>query len=206
MNIRFMHFVWLACFATTPAWSQSSIYFDRGAFITASQIVPGDHQGIDFRYIPGFEIGPVLTVSNVTFTGRYLIRDGSQIPSQYFLFNFDSDVPLSIHFANGARAFGADFSSFTNFTATLSLDNGEVLSFPAAGAPDSTFFGFISPTPIIDLTFSDGGLFGFGNMHEELIGNIITVTVPEASTLVLFGLGGFFFYAHLLHRRVRRHV
>lgn len=42
------------------------------------------------------------------------------------------------------------------------------------------------------LTFSDGGLFGFGNLHEELIGNIVVVTVPEPGVLGLFALGALF--------------
>src|SRR5438128_1628154 len=105
--------------------SQSSIYYDRLTFRLAAQEVPGNQQDINFLFLPPSTEGPIVTISDVTFTGRYLIR--SQINSGVTLFNFDSGVPLGIHFANGARAFGADFSSaYTNvpsFTATLSLDN-----------------------------------------------------------------------------------
>ena len=127
----------------------------------------------------------------MTFQGRYL---GTGPPTG-FLYNFDSDVPLSIHFAYGARAFGGDFSSYLSslylsFTATLSLGNGETFQFTAPTDPNYAFFGFISPTPIRDLTFSDGGLFGTVGLHEELLGNVYTVTViPEPAAIVLAGFG-----------------
>jgi hypothetical protein len=150
-----------------------------------------------------------VDISNVTFVGRYLLTDGSSLSAGYAMYNFDSDIPLSVYFADGARAFGADFSSmlsptYPSFTATLSLNNGEILTFVAATNPNSTFFGFISPTPITHLTFSDGGLFGFSNLHQELIANLYMVTsVPEPSSLALLGCGAVLFAVHLL-RRFRR--
>jgi len=198
MKTRFVQFVWAVClmFASERGGrSQSSTYFDFGNFYNACQPVPGNKQSISyFLSSGGGLIGPTLTISDVTFTGRYLIR--AQFNAGPALYNFDSGVPLGIHFANGARAFGGDFSSFapqlvSSFTATLSLDNGETVTFTAPTNPNSRFFGFISPTPMGDMTFSGGGLY-FG-LHEELIGNLYMVTViPEASTLALFGLGGFF--------------
>ena len=96
-----------------------------------------------------------------------------------------------------ALAFGADFSSslspqFSSFTATLLLDNGETFNFTAPSDPGSQFFGFISPSPIMDLPFSDGGIFmsGWYPLHEELIGNIYMVAqVPEPSSPMLLLLG-----------------
>jgi hypothetical protein len=142
-------------------------------------------------------------ISDLTFTGRDLSR--YQINAGVALFNFDSNFPLSVHFANGARAFGADFSSqyrgVPSFTATMSLDNGETFHFTASTDPNSTFFGFVSPTPIFDLTFSDGGLLpNTASGHEELIANVFVVTVPEPATLALAGLGA----ALLLGWRLRR--
>jgi hypothetical protein len=207
MKTRFIHFIWPVCLILIPnprVWSQSTIYYDPLTFQLAAQNVPGNHQSISA--FPPVN-GPAVTISNLTFRGGYLIGSPDGL-----LWNFDSEIPLTIHFANGARAFGANFSSVLlpsdpfPFTATLSLDNGETFRFTAFTALSFTFFGFISATPIMDVTFSDGGLFGVDHLHEELIGNIITVTVPEASTLVFLGMGGFFFAAHLLHRRVRPRV
>jgi hypothetical protein len=216
MKTQFTQLVWaisLAFLPKIPLWAQSTQYFDFGRFYLASQAIPGNWQYISFLNVQPGLIGPSLTISNVTFRGRYLILedDVSIFSAGRSLFNFDSGGPLTIHFDTGARAFGADFSSFLaptyqSFTATVSLDNGETFTFTAPTNPNSTFFGFVSPTPIRDVMFSDGGLFGFGNLHEELIGNIIVVTVPEPSTLVFFGLGGFLFTAHLLHRRFRSQI
>ena len=93
------------------------------------------------------------------------------------------------------RAFGADFSSqfppVSSFTATLTLDDGEIFQFTAPTDPNYAFFGFISSLPIRDLTFSDGGILrGLVNLHEELIGNIYMVTViPEPATIALAAIG-----------------
>ena len=180
------------------AWSQSTLYFDRGNFVGAAQAVPGNFQTIS--YFPEV-YGPELTISDLTFRGGYLVGGPNGI-----LWNFDSSRPLSIHFANGARAFGADFSSglshagISSFTATVSLDTGETYQFIAPTDPNFAFFGFVSPTPIMHMTFSDGGLFGFGNLHEELIGNIVVVTVPEPRVLGLFALGAMLFGCTLLRR------
>ncbi len=152
-------------------------------------------------------IGPVLTLSGVTFTGSYLHRaiGGSYSSLGPVLHQFDGWGPLGIHFGTGARAFGANYSSSlspwqSSFTATVTLDNGEVFTFTAPSGPDSQFFGFISPTPIHRVIFSDGGAFGYPptNLHEELIGNLYMVLeVPEPASLGLLVLGA----ACLLFRR-----
>ncbi len=181
----------LALTAGPLARAQSSLYFDRNGFMNAAQAIPGHQQSItDFGPFP---YGPAVTVSDVTFTGRDLTT--TVINSGLALYNFDDSFPLGIQFARGARAFGADFSSYlspyySSFTATLSLDSGEVLSFLAATNPNSTFFGFISPIPIRSMSFSDGGLFPSPFIgHQELIGNIFVVQIPEPDPLVLFTLG-----------------
>ncbi len=179
------------------AWSQSTMFFDRNAFMGASVAIPGMQQSISFGF--PFVEGPSVTIGDVTFTGRDLIR-GGPLGSEVALYNFDSGFPMGIHFANGTRAFGADYSSwlspyYSSFTATLSLDNGEVLTFTASTVPNSTFFGFISPTPIKNLTFSDGGLFPSPNIgHQELIGNIyVVLEVPEPGALSLLTVGALLF-------------
>lgn len=206
MNTRFLRLLSAACLAvglTTTAWSQSTLYFDRGDFVSAAQAIPGMQQSISFGF--PFVEGPSVTIGDVTFTGRDLIR-GGPLGSEVALYNFDSGFPMGIHFANGTRAFGADYSSwlspyYSSFTATLSLDNGEVLTFTASTVPNSTFVGFISPTPIKNLTFSDGGLFPSPNIgHQELIGNLyVVMEVPEPSVLSLFA-----FSALLLGWRLSR--
>ncbi len=198
MKSRFSRLLPAVCLIlgfANSVWPQSTLYFDRTMFTDAAQAVPGNQQSISFA-TPFIE-GPSVTIADMTFTGRYLLR--GPLSAGVALYNFDSDIPLSIDFANGARAFGADFSSllseagYTSFTATVSLSNGEVFNFTAPTNPDSQFLGFISPTPITHLTFSDGGLFGFGNLHEELIANIVVVTVPEPGVSGLFALGALFF-------------
>ena len=205
MKTPFIHFIWPVCLILLPnprVWSQSTLYYNQSTFQLAAQNVPGNHQSISaFPPVSGQD---VLTISDLTFRGNLV-----GIPN-YALWNFDAGIPLSVHFANGARAFGAYFSTSLpptyppTFTATLSLDDGETFPFTAAREPGFTLFGFVSPTPIMDVTFSDGGLFGVDHMHEELIWNIIVVTVPEPFPLAFLGLGGFVFAASRLHRRFRR--
>jgi hypothetical protein len=192
MKTSLMQLMFVSClgFASERSvWSQSSLYFARPNFVAASQAIPGNIQSISsFPWANG----PVLTISDVTFRGRYL-----GLGPNSFLYNFDGSPPgISIHFANGAQAFGADFSSYlppdypSTFTATLSLDDGETFSFTASIAPNFRFFGFISATTIMDVTFSDGGLYGVDHMHEELIGNLYMVTeIPEPAGIALAGVG-----------------
>jgi hypothetical protein len=189
---------WLILTFGQVAWPQSTVYFDRNAFISAAQGVPGIQQSISFEELPSDFVGPVLTISDVTFTGRDLFRNTASIPGVAVLYNLDSGFPMGIQFANGARVFGADFSSllsplFSSFTATISLDTGEVLTFTAPTNPNSAFFGFVSPIPIKNLTYSDGGLFHpepSVSLHEELIGNIYMVSeIPEPHTFGTLVLG-----------------
>jgi hypothetical protein len=183
------------------AWPQSTVYFDRNNFLNSAGAIPGYQQSISFGF--PFETGPSVTIGDVTFTGRDLIPWGPP-GSGVALYNVDSGFPMGIQFANGALSFGGDFSSFlapyySSFTATLSLDNGEILTFTAPTNPNSAFFGFISPTPIRSLTYSDGGLFPPIGLHQEMIGNLFIVQVPEPHTLGMLALG-----ASLLGWRWRR--
>lgn len=87
MNIRFLHFVSAACLAvgvTITAWSQSTLYFDRGNFVGAAQAVPGNFQTTS--YFPEV-YGPELTISDLTFRGGYLVGGPTGI-----LWNFDSSA------------------------------------------------------------------------------------------------------------------
>lgn len=133
------------------------------------------------------------------FSGRHL-HVSSLLPltaSGVVLFNSDSDIPLTISFDYGARAFGANWGSgsgeqFPSFTATLTLDSGETFSFGSPTNPDSTFFGFIVDRPIMSLTFSDGAQFVSGgfHFHGELLKDIYMVAmVPEPGAVSLFAIG-----------------
>ncbi len=209
MKTRFTHFVLTIGLTATSghlALSQSSVYFNRTIFSNVCQSVPGIHQAISFANLPSSQEGSVVTISDVTFTGRYLIR--SALTSGKALYNFDGTNPLSIHFANGARAFGGEFSSqlspyYSSFTATLSLDNGEMFNFTAQADPNSTFFGFISTTPVMDITFSDSARHPSG-LHEEMIGNLYMVLeVPEPAGITLLALGAAALFAWR-PRRIRK--
>lgn len=205
MKARFTNLVCALCFTFVlefPAYSQSTVYLDdRYTFESSAFTLPGTFQRItDFPAVNG----PELTMSYLTFGGRYLVSSPNGV-----LWNFDGSAPgISIHFAKGAVAFGADFSSalsshgFSTFTATISLDNGESFQFTAPTDPNFRFFGFISPTPIMEVTFSDGGLLGLPafSLHEEALRNITVVTVPEPCSLALLGCGGVLLAGSMLKR------
>lgn len=184
-------------------WSEGAVYADRSSFVAACQTLVGRQAAISFDpylyggdyYQPGWYHGQ-LTVADVTFGGNILVREDSHsISGEAALNNYDMDVPLSVHFQNGALAFGADFSSglypynSSNFTATINIPGGGTYTFSAAPGPGKTFFGVIESSPFSDLTFSDGGAFGIrqgtdgspnGTYHEELVGNPFVVQVgPE---------------------------
>lgn len=195
--------------ALFQCWSQGAVYTNRSEFISACQMLPGEQSAISFApYLNGSPYGQPgwyggqLTVSNVTFSGNILIRqDGYSISNEVALNNFDMGVPLSVHFQNGALAFGADFSSLlwpyntSNFTATINIQGGGSYSFSAAPGPGRTFFGIIETNAFSDLTFSDGGAFGirqgtdgfpFGTYHEELVSDAYVVRfVPPLVPIVL---------------------
>ncbi len=184
----------------------------RPVAFTFEDFVPDPNESIIFEtpavVVPGIDLRiPFPTyVSSATFEAggegdRTLIASSftSESLAGPVLRNFDNTRnPLSVHFADPVYALGAYFSTgpspyVSNFTATLTLDTGEQFTFSAQAAPYSTFFGFISPIPVRELTFSDGGIGPIGNgfyAHEEQIGDIFTITqVPEPGALALFGLG-----------------
>ena len=210
MQVRLLCFAvvfkcWLAC-------SQGTFYTDEFAFRAACQNLVGTKQAISFSALQPGWWGASLSLSNVTFSGHLVARgpgDSIAIANEASLNNYDMDVPLSIHFETGALAFGADFSSglfpynSSNFSATLSVQGGDVFTFSAAPGPGSTFFGFIEKSPFTDLSFSDGGAFGIrqgtdglpnGTYHEELIGNsymVVSVPEPGVITMSLFAFFAF---------------
>ncbi len=167
-------------------------------FYTPDAVIPGIDLSVPQVPIPTY-------VSSATFEAGggltlFAINSARASLAGPVLLNFDNtSAPLSVHFADPVYAFGADFSSnlspyLSNFTATVALDTGQQFTFTAQANPYSTFFGFISPTPVRELTFSDGAVGPIGNgfyAHEEQIGDIFTITqVPEPSGLALLAVGG----------------
>ncbi len=217
-------FIWIAwvarltmlagCAGVWPCLGQGTIYRDRSVFEAAISSMVGIRTDVDFQ--PPLPPGGIdeglwvryfspLTMSGLTFRsgGPLLIRLDSIIPGpDRKLNNYDSLTPLTVDMNGPAMAFGADFSSwlspvYSNFLATVTLDNGTVFTFTAAAAdPDSTFFGFVTTQPFSSLTFSDGGLIGIG-LHEEILDNITVVTIPEPGMVGLFGLGALVLGWHL---------
>lgn len=181
-------------------------YSERNLFIEAAKGVSGVEQILTFDHLVPYsgssaDIGPSLQVSNVTFSGRFLMasRHPEFTDSGTVLYHFEGGGPLSISFAAGVKALGADWGSvsgaqFASFTATLTLDSGESFSFESPTNPQNTFFGFIVDEPILRLTFSDGGKFNIGGgffAHGEMIKDIFMVKeVPEPGGLAILGIGG----------------
>jgi hypothetical protein len=161
MDARSSKFLLTAAFVLEtlfPCWLQGATYTDRSTFIAACQTLAGTQSAISFDpYLygapygqPGW-YGAQLAVSNVTFNGNILIRrDSISISGESALNNYDMNVPLAVHFQNGALAFGADFSSLlfpyntSNFTATINIQGGSSYTFSVAPGPGKTFFGFIA--------------------------------------------------------------
>jgi hypothetical protein len=148
----------------------------------------GIDDGVGVRYFFS------LTMSGITFhsDGALYICSISADDNRV-LNGYDSLSPLRVDMNGPALAFGADFSSYlspvyTSFLATVTLNDGRVFTFTAPAAPNSTFFGFVTMQPFSSLTFSDGGLVGFG-LHEEILANITAVRVPEPGVFALLALG-----------------
>lgn len=205
--IRMVLAAWLTvsvvCQSARPCFGQGTTYTDRGAFEMAISSLAGTRTDLDFE--PPLPPGGIdegdwvryfsLTMSGITFHsgGVLMIRLDSVILSNRVLNNYDSLSPLTVDMNGPTLAFGADFSSWLNpvyseFLATITLDNGDVFAFTAPSDPAFTFFGIVTTQPFSRLTFSDGGLIGIG-FHEEILDNITVVTIPEPATLGLFSLG-----------------
>lgn len=130
-----------------------------------------------------------VTISGLTFhSGGVLIIRAEPIPvfpwAGWALINYDSLAPLTVGMNKLTLAFGAGFSSwldpvYSEFLATITLDNGSVFTFTAPADPNYTFFGIVTTQPFTSLTFSDGGLIGIG-FHEEILDNITVVTIPRS--------------------------
>jgi len=174
-----------------PVFSGTTIYTDYFGLEAASSGFPGDRVNVSFRDFPVNGIyWPPLTVSNIALLGRVFVVEPVSGVQFLYLNNYDSDVPLTIHFPTGAKAFGAFFSSWLGptypktITMTATTDQGEVFTFDAfscdPGKPpiNVSWFGLLPEATIYNLTFSDGAIFGAAGpypMHEEMIAEIFAV-------------------------------
>lgn len=168
----------------------TSCYSSPSALEAASSSFTGDRVNLSFNTFPvaGMYASPFV-ISNIAILGRtFVIEPVSGVPFLY-LNNYDSDVPLTIHFPTGAKAFGAFFSSWLGpsypktFTMTATTDHGEVFTFEDFSSYGQSppvnvaWFGLIPDAPIYDLTLSDGGIVQSGgySMHEEMIAELFAV-------------------------------
>src|SRR5262245_51328254 len=125
-------------------YGQGTIYWDRSEFTSAIAGLAGIRTDLSFQppLPPGGSVQrpdivryePGLTIAGVTFqsSGVLLIREGTL--GNWWLNNYDSLTPLRVDLNGPMLAFGADFASwlnpvYTNFQATVTLDNGNLFTF-----------------------------------------------------------------------------
>ncbi len=211
----------VAC--TVTCLSQNVTYTSRTAFNAAVAGIAGTRLDLGFEppLPPGgtsvgggaFRYWAPWAVGGLTFGGEVLLIRPERFPlassTNNVLNNYDSFTPLTVGLNGLSRAFGAEFGSllsptYSSFTATVSLDNGEVFTFTAPANPNRAFFGFVTTQSFSKLTFSDGALVGVPvPLHEEILDNITAiVVVPEPSVTVLCLLaGGLICLCRVLRRR-----
>lgn len=202
---------------TQTTFSQGTIYTSRTLFeqqlgssttITMESLpasTPADFEGAQ-----GKRSITVAGVSFETISATLYVTAPSNsaypIPGDgQYIWNFDSDSPVSILLPGGVTAFGADFSgglepnpSF-NATLTANLTGGGSYAYNFSGARGSwVFFGVTFEEPILSLIYDDGGTF----LHEEMLDNVTfgnVVPEPRSLALLLVGL-------MLLLSRTRSHI
>src|SRR5947199_134025 len=108
----------VVCVALTvhPTYGAALSYGDDVQLRQAVYGIPGTRVKLSFGVLDNGSFRSPFLMSNIVFNGRYFVvqRAFDQVFSQgqFYLNNYDSDVPLKIHFPTGARAFGAFFSSW----------------------------------------------------------------------------------------------
>jgi hypothetical protein len=174
-------------------WPAATAYFDMSSFRDAGTNLTGLRQKIIFPQYKDENLFTTInygqerstvTIGGAKFIGRYL-RIGA-----LGLWNYDGIKAMEINLSSGVRALGAYLSSDTsgissNFTATVTVNRTEQFVFEAKTVPQSTFFGFVSTTPITNLTFSDG--HAFLGQSEEQIASVFMIadSVPAPRLMIL---------------------
>jgi len=147
----------------------------------------------------GFSIDTVLNGINTENANKIAIgSDSYNIDSTTFaLLDFDLLNAVSVSslvFDNEISAFGADWTSTTNFgQLTITTSGGNLNLIDYLGTPGDGFLGFVSDVPF---TMLDFGLSG--SSDNEYFGMDNVAYVPEPVTICLLGLGGL-----VLRRRKR---
>ena len=161
--------VWMLVACAT--WTEAPIYGAAVKYSAPQQFqqdaynLPGAKVSLSFGADYFSHPSPV-TMSNIVFNGRWFVVQPVSSQSKNYLNNYDSDVPLRVHFPTGAHAFGAYFSSWigpwsTSFTGTVTTDQGD--RFVVQGPTDSgslppSYLGLIFSDSVYDVTFDDGGV------------------------------------------------
>jgi len=138
-----------------------------------------------------FDVGPVG--ANDIF---FILGDGSQYPvSVVSVQPTSGGADLLITSPSAVTALAFDFGSlFVGDTATITLSDGSVQTVAAPASPDLTFFGVTAPGGIssVDITLPTSAdvldVYGL-DMSDFSYGTADTGTVPEPSSLLLFGAG-----------------
>jgi hypothetical protein len=160
-----------------------------------------DHDYVEY----GQGVGAGVTVSNVNFavgpTGSpdifFLLGDGeySYPMSVISVQPQTGGADLLITLPSAVTALGFDFDSlFVGDTATITLSDGSVQTVAAPRDPDFVFFGVTAPGGItsVDITLPTStdvpSVLGL-DMRDFSYGTADTGTVPEPSSLLLFGAG-----------------
>lgn len=146
--------------------AEMTTYNSRTAFMSACRSLPGFRQSFDFAntYCLNYTDESELKLSGVSFWGSaraagYVgLLDGAQ---------------LVVTFPQGARAFGADFSSLTaeyrsSFTASITLDS-TTINFTGVTYPRSVFFGVIAHGGFTNVIYDDGGGIWRTNFNGQAV-------------------------------------
>ena len=213
---KLIHVVVAFALVAFTAQANLVIYANRTAFEAAN---PG-LDTIDFTGLSGVQgyygLGLTSTLHGVTFSTTAPYPDGGELcvldPSHYgpeygshsgeYLWNNAGSSGIHIALPSGTTVFGADFFAWgivgvggaahraSSTLATLTVEGGAAYQLTVQSSPNSTFWGFISDTPVTGLLY-DTGVVGYYASHVESIDNVSFTVVPEpsAAVLALLGLG-----------------
>ncbi len=203
-----------ACFALSMQAAQAQVMqytsrasFDAGSVVTETEnffgIAPMNgfvsYQPADTVALDGFtftqtknsSIADLSIISGGYYgaagQGAYNLGNGDFLQAGY-----GSPAQLTISLPSGTTAFGLDIGTLaaSGGQVTATLSNGTSLVF-GNSFPSISFFGFTSATAITSLTLmdkADGASNNSINIDTLEAGRAIPAAVPEASTMVSFGL------------------
>lgn len=184
-------------FLPRPSHAQVTVYTSRSAFSAAAGAVTTfsfdgyTSSGSATEYPTGLIADGVLFAPDPFSAGSVFVddpADGNGDPfggSQYL--DTDNQAVLNITLPAGTKAFGADFSNYgftTGDRLTASFNDGQAVTFDIPDSSQSIFEGFVSTSPLVNLSFTGGG-FGPALDNVTLSG---AAPVPESSSWISFCL------------------